>query len=60
MTVNVDIHDLYGKRVVARTLTAQGGMLNTVIGLDGRLAAGMYLVTINAGDRILTERLVIE
>ena len=60
LTVNVDIHDLYGKRVAARTVMAQGGMLNTVIALDGQLAAGMYLVTIHAGDRILTERLVIE
>ena len=60
LIVNVDIHDLFGKRVAAHTLMAQGGMLNTVIALDGRLAAGMYLVDISAGNRHFTERLVIE
>ncbi|MCB0787620.1 MAG: T9SS type A sorting domain-containing protein, partial [Flavobacteriales bacterium] len=49
LTVNVDIHDLYGKRVVTHTLLAQGGLLNAVLPLDGRLAAGMYLVNITAG-----------
>ena len=60
MTVNVDIYDLFGKRVAARTLTAQGGMLNTVMSLDGQLAAGMYMVNITAGDQLFTERLIIE
>ncbi|MCB0787142.1 MAG: T9SS type A sorting domain-containing protein, partial [Flavobacteriales bacterium] len=60
MTVNVDIYDLFGKRVAARTLTAQGGMLNTVISLDGQLAAGMYVVNITAGEQLFTERLIIE
>ena len=60
LTVNVDIHDLFGKRVAARTYPAQGGMLNTVVDLDGQLAAGMYVVSITAGDKLFTERLVIE
>ncbi|MCB0816181.1 MAG: T9SS type A sorting domain-containing protein [Flavobacteriales bacterium] len=60
LTVNVDIHDLFGKRVAARTYPAQGGMLNTVVDLDGQLATGMYLVSITAGDKLFTERLVIE
>lgn len=60
LTVNVDIHDLYGKRVVARTLSTQGGMLNTVIGLDGQLAAGMYMVRISIDGLDIVERLVVE
>ena len=35
-------------------------MLNTVVDLDGQLAAGMYVVSITAGDKLFTERLVIE
>ena len=60
LTVNVDIHDLIGQRVATHTLVAQGGLLNTVIDLEGRLSGGMYLVTITAGDQHFTERLVIE
>ncbi|MEZ4760365.1 MAG: T9SS type A sorting domain-containing protein [Flavobacteriales bacterium] len=60
LTADVDIHDLFGKRVAARTYPAQGGVLNTVVDLDGQLAAGMYLVSITAGDQHFTERLVIE
>ena len=60
LTADVDIHDLFGKRVAARTYPAQGGVLNTVVDLDGQLAAGMYLVSITVGDQHFTERLVIE
>ncbi len=59
-SVVVDIHDLYGKRVVAKTLPCQDGMLSTVLDLDGALAAGMYVVSITAGERMYSERLVIQ
>jgi hypothetical protein len=59
-TVNMDIHDLSGKRVSARTLAVAGNSVNTTIDLAGELAAGMYLVNITAGTRTWTERLVIQ
>ncbi|MBK9417327.1 MAG: T9SS type A sorting domain-containing protein [Flavobacteriales bacterium] len=59
-TVSVDIYDLSGARVTARTIAVAGGNVNTVLDLNGELAAGMYLVNITAGDKSYTERLVIQ
>ena len=64
-TVSVDIYDLFGKRVSARTLAVNDGFVNTVLDLSsstagGELAAGMYMVHITAGDATYTERLVIQ
>ncbi|MBK9764025.1 MAG: T9SS type A sorting domain-containing protein [Flavobacteriales bacterium] len=59
-TVSVDIYDLRGQRVTARTIAVQDGYLNTVIDLQGDLAGGMYMVNITAGDKTYTERLVIQ
>ena len=59
-TVSVDIYDLTGKRMSARTIAVADGNVNTVIDLNGVLAAGMYLVNITAGDNTYTERLVIQ
>ena len=59
-TVSVDIYDLTGKRMSARTIAVADGNVNTVIDLNGELAAGMYLVNITAGDKNYTERLVIQ
>jgi hypothetical protein len=58
-TVSVDIYDLSGKRVSARTIAVQDGFLNTTLELNGDLAGGMYMVNITAGDKAYTERLVI-
>jgi len=59
-TVSVDIFDLLGKRVSARTIPVQGGFINTVLDLDGDMTGGMYLVNITAGGKHYTERLVIQ
>ena len=59
-TVSVDIYDLRGQRVTARTITVQDGYVNTVIDLKGDLAGGMYMVNITAGQKTYTERLVIQ
>ncbi|HMC96989.1 MAG TPA: thrombospondin type 3 repeat-containing protein, partial [Flavobacteriales bacterium] len=65
-TVSVDIYDLFGKRVSARTIAVQplgegsGGFINTVLELNGELAGGMYMVNIVAGGQAFTERLVIQ
>jgi hypothetical protein len=59
-TVSVDIYDLFGKRVSARTIVVTDGHVNTILDLNGELAAGMYLVNITAGETLYTERLVIQ
>ena len=59
-TVSMDIYDLRGQRVTARTIAVQDGYLNTVIDLNGDLAGGMYMVNIIAGDKTYTQRLVIQ
>ena len=59
-TVSVDMVDAFGKRVSAHTIPVQDGFINTVLDLRGQLAAGMYMVTITAGDKSYIERLVIQ
>jgi len=59
-TVSVDIYDMTGKRVTARTIAVQDGYLKTALDLNGDLSGGMYLVNITAGDKTYTERLVIQ
>ncbi|MBK9146303.1 MAG: proprotein convertase P-domain-containing protein [Flavobacteriales bacterium] len=59
-SINVDIYDAFGKRVAQRTLAVSDGFINIVLDLNGKLAAGLYLVNITAGDAISTVRLVIE
>ena len=59
-TVNVDLFDLMGKRVAARTVAVRDGMINTVLDLNGELSNGMYMVNITAGEKNYTERLVIQ
>ncbi|MBK6882751.1 MAG: T9SS type A sorting domain-containing protein [Flavobacteriales bacterium] len=59
-TVSVDIYDLTGKRISARTIAVQDGFLNTVLDLNGEIASGLYMVNITAGDKTYTERLVIQ
>jgi hypothetical protein len=59
-TVSVDIYDLTGKRISARTIAVQDGFLNTVMDLNGEIAGGLYMVNITAGDKTYTERLVIQ
>jgi hypothetical protein len=59
-TVSVDIYDLTGKRMSARTLAVAGNSVITTMDLSGELAAGMYLVNITAGSTTYTERLVIQ
>jgi hypothetical protein len=59
-TVSVDIYDLTGKRMSARTIAVSDGNVNTTLDLNGELAAGMYLVNVIAGNTTYTERLVIQ
>ncbi len=59
-TVSVNMFDLYGKKVLARTITTSGSLVNTIIDLDGGMAAGIYMVNITAGGNNYTQRLVIQ
>ncbi|MBK8500687.1 MAG: T9SS type A sorting domain-containing protein [Flavobacteriales bacterium] len=59
-TVSIEMHDLFGKRVSASTIAVNDGFLSTTLELNGTIAAGMYQVTITTGERIYSERLVIQ
>ena len=59
-TVSVDIYDLTGKRVTARTIAVQDGFVNTVLNLNGDLSGGVYMVNITAGTKTYTERLIVQ
>jgi hypothetical protein len=59
-TVSVDIFDLTGKRVSARTIAVQDGSVRTNMDLNGDLSSGMYMVHVTVGDKTYTERLVIQ
>jgi hypothetical protein len=62
-TIAVDVHDLGGKRVMARGIalpTGQAGAQHGAMRVDlGGLASGTYVVAITAGDQRHVERLVI-
>ncbi len=55
-SIAIDIHDLSGKRVVAREVAAQHGAMHVEL---GGIANGTYVVTITAGDQRAVQRLVI-
>ncbi len=58
--VSVDIFDLTGKKVTARTIAVQDGFVNTALDLNGEVANGLYMVHITAGAAVYTERLVVQ
>ncbi|MBK6369447.1 MAG: T9SS type A sorting domain-containing protein [Flavobacteriales bacterium] len=58
-TVTVDIYDLTGKRVSARTIQIQDGFVNSAMDAHS-IANGLYMVHITAGEKTFTERLVIQ
>ena len=58
--VSMDIFDLSGKRMIARTVAIQDGLVNTTIDLNGDLADGMYMVKVTAGEEVFTQRVVIQ
>jgi hypothetical protein len=59
-TVSVDIFDMTGKRVIARTIPVQDGYVRTSLELNGDVQSGVYLVNVTAGTKAYTERLVIQ
>jgi hypothetical protein len=59
-TVSLDIFDLTGKRVVARSIPVQDGSVNIALALGQTLADGIYLVHLTAGNKRFTERLIVQ
>jgi hypothetical protein len=59
--VTVDVYDSFGKRVLTTTLPVQDGSLfNHALPLSPDLAAGLYVLNITAGERSITERMIIQ
>ncbi len=58
-TITADVFDMYGKRVAAETYAVNEGMFNATMDLNGKLAAGMYMVNISIGDVVKTQRLIV-
>lgn len=56
----VEIFDMTGKCLWSRPVLIQDARVNTLLKLNDTLAAGVYLVSMNAGKDVHTERLVIQ
>jgi hypothetical protein len=59
-TAQVDVFDMFGKKVMARTISVSGPSMNTTLELSGELASGLYMVNITMGEETFTERLIIQ
>ncbi|MBK8339286.1 MAG: T9SS type A sorting domain-containing protein [Flavobacteriales bacterium] len=55
--VELDVMDLFGKRVFAEQFAAPSDKFTHTMDVNG-LASGVYLVNVRVGDRLYTERLV--
>ncbi len=58
--VVIDITDTFGKLAATRTVPVNGSTVNTVLELNGDLAAGLYVVNVRAGADTYTQRLIIQ
>ena len=59
--VTVDIYDVFGKRVFARTIGTEGAtQVSTVLELGTGMASGVYMVDVTMGDRKSVQRLTIQ
>jgi Secretion system C-terminal sorting domain len=59
-TAQVDVFDLFGKRIISRTVVVGEGSFATTLPLENELTSGLYLVTITAGSEVRTERLIVQ
>ena len=55
--MDIDVMDIFGKRVSASQIAAPGGAFVHTMDLSS-LAPGVYMVNVRAGDRLYTQRLV--
>ncbi len=58
-TVQVYVHDLIGKELAFELVTPAGNQVYQALNLPSDLASGTYVVTIIAGNKRMTEKLVI-
>lgn len=59
-TVDLELYDLTGKRVVAQMLTIENGRLNTTVDLTGALPTGVYMVRCTVAGQVHTQRMVVQ
>jgi Secretion system C-terminal sorting domain len=59
-TATLDMYDMYGKKVMARSIAVNGSSLTAVVRMENGMAAGIYVVNVTAGDQTFTQRLVIQ
>ena len=57
--VALDVMASNGQRVRSFTLNVENNTINTVVDLQG-LASGVYLVQVQTGSGVITERLVVQ
>ncbi|MBK9273311.1 MAG: lamin tail domain-containing protein [Flavobacteriales bacterium] len=55
----LDVIDGQGRLVLSTGLAVQAGRVERTIAMDQQLPTGLYVVRLTAGDRVLTERLVV-
>ncbi len=55
----LELIDAQGRLSMSRQLPVQDGQAEQTLALDQELPAGLYLVRLTAGDRVMTERLVV-
>ena len=55
--MDIDVMDIFGKRVMAEQIAAPGGAFVHTMDLS-YLAPGVYMVNVRVGERMYTQRLV--
>jgi hypothetical protein len=58
--VHVDLFDMFGKRVMTRSLPVNEGPFLTLLNLNGDMASGMYTLNLLIGEEVISQRLVIQ
>jgi len=56
----LEVVNMFGERVITKTLVVSDGLISTTVDLDRTLASGLYLVNLTAGGKTTTKRLVIQ
>jgi hypothetical protein len=58
--VHVELFDMFGKRVMARSIAVIEGPFLTLLNLNGDVASGMYTLNLLIGEEVISQRLVIQ
>ncbi len=60
VSAGLEVFDAVGMRVMQRTVPVQEGRLNTSVELGSELPSGLYMMQVTIGDRVNTERFLLE